>query len=343
MNVAVTAPLRWGIAGYGWLARDYADPALRSLPNARLTAAYDPDPRALALARKRGLAAYGDVDAFARAVDAVYVAAPNDAHRTLVERAAALGKHVLCEKPMAVAPSDGDAMLDACARAGVAYATAYDQRHHPAHVRLRELVRDGALGTVTAVRIVYACWLAPDWAPDNWRIDRGRSGGGALVDLAPHGLDLAGEVLDDRVVAARAMGQRRVHAYGVDDGAMIVARTQAGVLVQLHVAYNHPETLPRRRLEVLGTVGIACAENTMGQSAGGSLVVRDAASGTARTVAFDGTRSPFVGLVASFTDAVLAGKRLNADGARREREALRLLERLQRDVDASVPEFAACR
>ena len=332
--------LRWGIAGYGWLARDYADPALRALSNARLVAACDLDPDALALARERGLAAYRNFEAFLETVDAVYVATPNDTHRTLVERAAARGKHVLCEKPMATARGDGDAMLDACARADVAYATAYDQRHHPAHVRLRELVRAGDLGTITAVRIVYACWLPADWAADNWRVDASRSGGGALVDLAPHGLDLVAMLLDDEIDAARAFAQRRVHRYGVDDGAMIAARTRGDVLAQLHVAYNHPETLPRRRLEVLGTAAMARAENTMGQTPGGTLDMLDAATGTARPVAFERNASPFAGLVASFTDGVLAGRRFDVALAARERATLAILEGLLRDAQS---ESLACR
>ncbi len=157
------------------------------------------------------------------------------------------------------------------------YGTAYDQRHHPAHAAIREAVARGSLGTVTAIRIVYACWLDSGWAPDNWRADPARAGGGALLDLAPHGLDLVQFLLgDEPLEAVRALGQRRVHGYGVEDGAVLAARTASGVLASLHVAYNHRETLPRRRLEVVGTEGILVAENTLGQSAGGTLTHLDA-------------------------------------------------------------------
>lgn len=332
--------LRWGIAGYGWLARDYADPALRGLSNARLVAACDPDPIARELARSRGLAAEADFEALCDRVDAIYVAAPNATHRALVERAAARGKHVLCEKPMATALADGDAMFAACARANVAYATAYDQRHHPAHLRIRERIVAGDLGTVTAVRIVYACWLPPEWTSDNWRVDVARSGGGALVDLAPHGLDLIATLLDDPIAEARALAQRRVHGYGVDDGAAIVARTHGGVLAQLHVAYNHPETLPRRRLEIVGTGGLLTATDTMGQVPGGALSFCDAATGASHAIAFDEGVSPFTGLVTSFTDALVAGARFDAAAAQRERAALTIFDRLVRDL---AREALVCR
>ena len=82
-----------------------------------------------------------------------------------------------------------------------------------------------------------------------------RAGSGALIDLAPHGLDLAAFLLGEPLVEVAAMGQRRVHGYGVEDGAVIVGRSAGGALLQMHVAYNCPEGLPRRRLEVVGTGG----------------------------------------------------------------------------------------
>src|SRR3712207_9160669 len=102
-------------------------------------------------------------------------------------------------------------MVSAAHEAGVLLGTAYDQRWHPAHVRLRELVPE--LGTVTALRIVYCCWLPADWTPDgrphdNWRGDRGRGGGGAAVDLAPHGVGLAGVLL--RRAEGGGVGEGRV-------------------------------------------------------------------------------------------------------------------------------------
>jgi predicted dehydrogenase len=168
---------------------------------------------------------------------------------------------------------------------------------------------EGRLGTVTAIRIVYACWLPADWAGDNWRIDPRRAGGGALFDLAPHGLDLCAYLLGEPLVDVLAMGQARVHHYRVEDGALLMARSQSGVMVQMHVAYNCPETLPRRRLEVLGTAGQAIARDTMGQTPGGTLELIDAATGVASPVEVPGAeRSPFLNQVEAFADAV-AGDR----------------------------------
>ncbi|MBY0337521.1 MAG: Gfo/Idh/MocA family oxidoreductase [Acetobacteraceae bacterium] len=263
---------RWGIIGFGWVARDHAAPGIEAA-GGMLAAVADPDPAARAAAEALGARAFPSPDALlaARCCDALYVATPNHLHRAAVEAAAAAGLPVLCEKPMAATLADAEAMAQAVRRAGTPYGTAFDQRHHPAHEAMRAMIREGRIGTPVAVRIVYACWLGPGWCADNWRADPARAGGGALMDLAPHGLDLAQFLLDDGIADIAALKQSRVQDYAVDDGAMLVARLAGGALASLHVAYNHPEHLPRRRLEVLGTGGLLLAEDTMGQVAGGRL------------------------------------------------------------------------
>jgi len=301
------ALLGWGIAGCGWVARDHALPGLLAAGQ-RVVALHDRSTAAMAR-MPLGAARHGDVDAFLATpgLDAVYVATPNAAHRELVESAAAAGKAVLCEKPLAADEADAEAMVKACAEAGVLLGTAYDQRWHPAHAALRGLLPQ--LGTVTAIRIVYCCWLPGDWSPDgfdhdNWRVDPARAGGGAAIDLAPHGLDLAGTLLGEDVVELTALLQRRVHGYSVDDGALLAGRTASGVLVDLHVAYNTPDQLPRRRLEVVGTRGLAVATDTMGQTAGGSLVLHTVEDGSAPVAVPFGAESPFARQFAAFSAAV---------------------------------------
>ena len=93
--------------------------------------------------------------------------------------------------------------------------------------------------------------------------------------------------------------------YAVEDGALLMARSRSGALVEMHVAYNCPETLPRRRLEVLGTAGLAVATDTMGQVAGGTLELIEAATGVTATVAVpDAERAPFLNQVEAFAAAV---------------------------------------
>ena len=305
--------IAWGVAGCGWVARDYAIPAIAASGNGRLVALHDPDPAALeaALPSQADVARSTSLAAFLATpgLQAVYVAAPNHVHRPLVEAAAAAGLAVLCEKPMALTRRDAEAMVDVCARHGVFYATAFDQRFHAAHRRAAGLIAAGAIGRVAAVRIVYACWVDAAWAADNWRIDPARAGGGALFDLLPHGLDLVAMLLGEPLAAATVLGQRRIQDYAeVDDGAMVLARSASGVLAQFHVAYNCPEFLPRRRLEIVGERGQLTLIDTMGQTPGGTLLLQDDAA-PAREVAVPGLdRSPFAAQIEAFGMA-FAGER----------------------------------
>ena len=333
----------WAVIGTGWVARDYVGPALAASRNGQVVAACDLDPAALAaflpghdLLRTATL---GDALAL-DAVDAVYVATPNHAHLGPVRVAAAAGKAVLCEKPMARTLAEAEAIAEAVRAAGVPYATAFDQRFHPAHQAMRRLIADGALGTVTAVRIRYACWTGPDWSPDgrphdNWRADPERAGGGAFLDLAPHGLDLTQALLDEPITHVAALLQRRVHAYPVDDGGALVGRTRSGALLDLSVAYNCPDAFPRRALEVVGTEGRLLALDTMGQTPGGTLALTRP-DGLSEPVPFDAEASPFRLQVEAFADALLAGRSFPFP-LHRDLHTMRLLDAAAQEPAAHVP------
>lgn len=278
-------PLRWGIIGGGWIASDYFVPAFRHLPHARLVALADPHPdRRNAHASVAGLRTFADWRGMLAdcRLDAVYIATPNDSHAEILEGVAAAGLRVLCEKPLATNLADLRRIRE-CSRGKPGFfQTAYDQRYHPAHLRLARRIAEGALGTVTQIRMHYACWVDGDWskvpATDNWRIDPGRAGGGAGFDLLPHCLDLVSMLVDDSIADAHLLYQGKVHPYAldrrIDDGALMALTTQGSILASIHVGYNCPEDQPRRRIEIIGTQGRVEADNTMGQDPGGELTWR---------------------------------------------------------------------
>ncbi|MCO6051734.1 Gfo/Idh/MocA family oxidoreductase [Mesorhizobium sp. RP14(2022)] len=323
---------RWGIAGFGWVAQDFVAPAM-SQAGDELVAVADPSPIARRVAEGMGSNAYDGIEGLAAdpSVEAVYVATPNHLHWPVVEVLARNRKAVLCEKPMAATLSDAENMVSSCRAAGVLYATAFDQRHHPIHREMSKLIAEGLIGTVTAVRIAYACWLGADWGQgENWRVDASRAGGGAVMDLAPHGLDLIDALLGEPLVQAYALLQRRVHDYAVDDGGMIVGQTRSGVLASIHNSYNCPEGLPRRRLEVLGAKGQLTAINSMGQEAGGSLVHTDGTSGLETPIMVPSIdRSPFSQMIETFSAALRSGDHRAFD-PERDLRTMRLLDSLYR-------------
>lgn len=276
-------PLRWGIIGGGWIASDYFIPAFKHLPHAKLVALAELNPdRRIAHATVDGLQTFADwSEMLARCeLDAVYIATPNDSHAEMLEGCAAAGLRVLCEKPIATNLKDLQQIRNCARETPDFFQTAYDQRYHPAHLKLARRIAEGALGIVTQVRMHYACWVAGDWnkvaSTDNWRIDPRRAGGGAGIDLLPHCLDLISMLVDDSIADAHLFYQGRIHDYAVhqivDDGAIMAITTTGSILASVHVGYNCPEDQPRRRIEIIGTQGRVEAKDTMGQDPGGELI-----------------------------------------------------------------------
>jgi 1,5-anhydro-D-fructose reductase (1,5-anhydro-D-mannitol-forming) len=327
--------MRWGIAGYGWVARDHMVPGVRAAGGS-VTAVADPSPAARERAAAAGLQAFETTDAMlaSGACDLLYVATPNDAHADPVRAAAAAGVPVLCEKPLAATLEQAEAIAVHAAAAPL-YGTAFDQRHHPAHAAMADAIAAGAIGRPVAVRVVYACWVDPAWTPDggahdNWRADPARAGGGAVIDLALHGLDLSERLVREPLFDLHIALQRRIHDYPVDDGGMLTGRTASGVLFQSHVAYNCTEVLPRRRLEVLGETGLLVATDTMGQTAGGTLTRRCGASGREEPIGFDQQVSPFAAQASAFMAA--AGGQPHDFSIARDIALMRLFDRAYQDA-----------
>ena len=298
-------PLRWGIIGGGWIATDYFAPAFQWTPHARLVGLAElSDERRAVHGETPDLRTFVDWrEMIAQCeLDAVYIATPNHLHAEMIEGAAAAGLRVLCEKPVATHFDDLERIRSCSLQRADFFQTAYDQRYHPAHLRLARRIAEGVLGTVTQVRIHYACWVDGAWnkvsATDNWRIDPSQAGGGAGFDLLPHGLDLIAMLVADSIEEAYLLYQGRVHDYtkkkAIDDGAVMLVRTASGILASLHVGYNCPEDQPRRRIEIIGTKGRVDAYNTMGQDPGGELVWHTPAGEKRETFPAGVEAGPFV-------------------------------------------------
>ena len=209
-------PLRWGILGCGDIVRKRVARAIQTHPACRLEAACRRDEARLqefckAFEVPRG---YTDADELLRdaAIDAVYIATPVRLHLPQTLAAAAAGKHVLVEKPMARSVLECDAMIAACRQAGVKLGVAYYRRFYPIVARMRALVQDGAIGDVLSVSAVTSTPLALGAGEEGaWRVVLEESGGGALMDIGSHRidlfLDLFGAIQD---VHAFADGEPRV-------------------------------------------------------------------------------------------------------------------------------------
>jgi predicted dehydrogenase len=158
--------------------------ALRDSPHARVSAVVSGSPtKAKKLARRFGVPktySYEQFDAIAAdsSIDAVYLALPVAPHRKFTELAAAAGKHVLCEKPMAASVDDAQAMIAACEAAGKLLMVAYRLDYDPMHHELQRLLQANALGALRQVSSGFGFVAKP-----GWRFDPALAGGGSLFDV----------------------------------------------------------------------------------------------------------------------------------------------------------------
>ncbi|HYZ31895.1 MAG TPA: Gfo/Idh/MocA family oxidoreductase [Crenalkalicoccus sp.] len=197
--------LRWGLVGLGSLAANGIMPAVARSAHAMVTACASRDlASAEAFAARFGIPrAHADAGALARdpAVDAVFVMTPNALHAAPVLAAAAAGKPVLCEKPLALAEAEAEAMLAACTRAGVMLRLGLHLRFERFFDRIGALLREGAIGGVRSLAIERAAPMAERRA---WREDAAR-GGSILYDVGVHLVDLVPRLLGQPVVGLAAM------------------------------------------------------------------------------------------------------------------------------------------
>jgi predicted dehydrogenase len=185
--------LPFAIIGCGGITLQNHLPGLALCPDTKLIALCDRDPAILELARQRtGVAItstrYEDIVA-REDVQAVIIATPNFTHPSIARAAIAHGKHVLCEKPLALTAADAQAMAAAADRAGVRHMTAFTYRFVPAMRYLRHLVKQGELGEPWH----YRCCRLQDWGtrPLGWRQVKQLAGTGELGDMLSHRIDFA--------------------------------------------------------------------------------------------------------------------------------------------------------
>jgi predicted dehydrogenase len=176
--------LRIGIIGAGGVARSIHLPGFKLCPQVEIAAVCDPD---LEAARGLGIARVFDrvEDLLGLSdVDAVVVATPNHLHREIVMSALAAGKHVLCEKPLALNTADARGMAEAAAASGLVHMTAFTYRFTPGLQYMRRLVETGELGVLRTVRAAYLMALSKHLL--GWRSTRRLAGSGVLADIGSH-------------------------------------------------------------------------------------------------------------------------------------------------------------
>jgi 1,5-anhydro-D-fructose reductase (1,5-anhydro-D-mannitol-forming) len=254
--------------GLGRVARERVAPALIASDQTELVAVAGHDAaRAASFARDFHVpSSYAGIDAMLKdaAVDAVYVATPNGLHAEHVIQAARAGKHVLCEKPLALSAAEAARTVATCRGAGVALGVMFQTRYHDGFGELARTVQGGALGEIVVAEIEIGAAYPP---PTGWRRDPGLAGLGTLNNQGIHGIDLLRFLLGDEVVDVVAM----VDGEPLDLIATALLRFARGTIAYLHSSHSLPH--PQNDLVLRGTRGYAVARGLTRAERNGVLTV----------------------------------------------------------------------
>jgi xylose dehydrogenase (NAD/NADP) len=246
--------VRWGVLGAAAITASML-PAIRAAAGAELAAVAS---RRAAVAEEVADAwgagrAHGGPDAYQRLlddpeVDAVYVPLPNHLHAEWTIRALDAGKHVLCEKPLALTLAEVDAIAEASARTGRSVLEGFMYRFAPRWVQARRMVRDGAVGEPRVVRAAFGFPRPVD--PGNYRFDPAL-GGGAVWDLGCYMINMARAMFAAEPVEVAALGD--LTAGGVEKSAQMLLDFGGGRAGVTHCGFDHVN--PYSHVEVIGTEG----------------------------------------------------------------------------------------
>jgi len=302
--------LRWGLIGAGDIVRKRVAAALRDAPHSDLLAVSRRD-AASAESTAAELGAplfFTDWRDLVRSpdVDAVYIATPVYLHAEQTIAAAEAGKHVLCEKPMALNTDECDRMIAAGRENGVRIGVAYYRRFYPVIDRAKAIIASGEIGRVSAAQInaFEPLNLAPG-DPRHWLLEPDRSGGGPMMDFGCHRIEvlinLFGEVEHvGSVLSGQVLGRE------VEDTAAAFIRFENGVIGSVTV--THATREPLDTLDIYGTDGAI----RVGALNTGEMIINSGAG--QRTESHPPSSNYHEPLLADFVEAVLGDRAPSVDG-----------------------------
>ena len=264
--------IRWGLIGASTIAKEWVAPAIVATGGVLATVFSTDAARGAAYASANGVArSTASLAEALDGVDAVYISTTNELHKPQTLAAALAGKHVLCEKPLAMTLADAREMVEACARAGVVMATNHHLRNAATHRAMRAAIASGRIGRPLFARVFHAVFLPPHL--QGWRITTPGAGAGVVADITVHDADTLLFVLGEEPVEVTAMVQEAgMGAPGIEDGVMGTVRFQSGLLAQFHDAFT--TRYASTGFEVHGSEGSLIASNCMTQRPVGEVLFR---------------------------------------------------------------------
>lgn len=264
--------VKWGVIGSGGIARRRMIPeGLTQAKNANLVSVYDIDPEInKTVAKEFGAIASENIEALLNSdIDAVYVASPANLHLEHVTLCARVKKHVLCEKPLGITVGEAEDIIKVCREAGVLLGTGLMMRFLSQHQAALHVIKKGQLGKPVYGRAQLSCWYPP--VQDAWRQDPATGGGGSLMDMGSHCIDLL-EMFFGKIKSVGCLINNRVHSYASEDSAIVSIFFENGAMATVDTFFCIPDDSSKNRLELYGSKGSILAQGTIGQADSGEMI-----------------------------------------------------------------------
>lgn len=205
-------------------------------------------------------------------VTSVYISSTNEKHHSQALAAIAAGKHVLCEKPLAMSLPDAVEMVEAAKEAGVLFATNHHLRNAGSQLAIKDLIDAGTIGEVQSVRIFHAVNLPEKLR--GWRVNNPTAGGGVIADIIVHDADTVRFHLNEDPAEVVAIADETSLGEGVEDSVMTSWVMPSGIMVQAHASFTHQ--FAETGIEFYGTKGSIRGRGIMTQRPVGSIELVDA-------------------------------------------------------------------
>jgi 1,5-anhydro-D-fructose reductase (1,5-anhydro-D-mannitol-forming) len=242
--------LNWIVIGIGDIATRRVIPAIQAEPRSHLHGLVTRDP-AKAAPYKTAVWATLDQALADQAVDAVYVSAPVFLHAPQTFQSLRAGKHVLCEKPMAMNEAEARTMLETAEKSGKTFGVAYYRRCYPKIQRAKQLMQAGAIGKPVLAELTCHGWFDGSGSR-SWLVDPAQAGGGPLFDIASHRIDVL-NFLFGQPLHATGQISNVVHHYAVEDNATVMIEYPGGVRGIVDVRWH--SKVSRDECRIRGTDG----------------------------------------------------------------------------------------
>lgn len=249
--LASSLMLNWIVIGIGDIAIRRVIPAIQAEPRSRLYGLVTRNPQKAASYRAK-LWPSLDQALSDPAVDAVYVATPVFLHAPQTIQSLRAGKHVLCEKPMAMNEPEARSMVQAAEKSGRIFGAAFYRRAYPKVLRAKQLLDAGAIGQPVLAELTCHGWLDGKESDRNWLIDPAKAGGGPLYDIASHRIDVL-NFLFGQPLRVSAHLSNAVHRYAVEDNATVMIEYADGVRGIVDVRWH--SKVKRDECRIRGTGG----------------------------------------------------------------------------------------